>query len=64
MYIIVQTLLQPMCLGTADEAELLQSVAPPVLHDVYWVYGNARGLRQGSGDMRKMIVTKRLAFSA
>ena len=37
-YIVVQALLQPMCLGTTDEAELLQTMAPQALHDVDWVY--------------------------
>ena len=31
---------------------------------VDWVYGNARGLRQGSGDFRKAVVTQRPTFFA
>ena len=31
---------------------------------VDWVYGNARGLRQGSGDFRKAVVTRRPTFFA
>jgi len=55
-----------MCLGIADVPdEAVSSEFETVGSEfVDWVYGNVRGLRQGSGDLRKAIATQRPTFFA
>ena len=65
IFIIVQALLQPMSL----DADLEPVIATAELADldadaVEWIYGNARGLRQGSGDFCQAIHTQRPTFFA
>ena len=66
VFILSQALLQPMCLGVADVPdEAVSSEFETVGSEfVDWVYGNVRGLRQGSGDLRKAIATQRPTFFA
>ena len=64
-FVIVQALLQPMCLSAQDEAvRPTQQLSGSCAHRVDWVYGNARGLRQGCGDFRSEIAVNRPTFFA
>ena len=62
VFIIVQALLQPMCLAVKDKLTSAGPVHTGATSDATWVYGNSRGLRQGCGDFRKTVATKRPTF--
>ena len=57
-----------MCLGVNsdcdDDAQTPMQIIPQGADTVDWIYGNSRGLRQGCGDFRKTIASRRPTFFA